>query len=237
MDTKALKLASLFSFSPNSRGYCGLDSAGKAFVECIRKNDCATVPSELTKFITLNPYLQTISKIRSLSPFDYKVIEAYWIGNKQLDDFPIEGYEILLEEFEKQGVPLWLIKSLQSNVPKKFIPHHLFQVLHVGVGQASGSVPFNLDSINNCMIRYGKIIDVDKKFFRVSLTGLAVSEGKYKPNITIETIPIGTVLFCEPKKEDVVAVHWGQIVKIITPKEHVNLERWTKYVIKTVATI
>ncbi|MDO8515049.1 MAG: hypothetical protein Q7S14_00985, partial [bacterium] len=50
------------------------------------------------------------------------------------------------------GVPDWLVDDLKNHPPKKFIPTHLFQVLHVGVGRASGSVPFNQETINNCMV-------------------------------------------------------------------------------------
>ena len=41
-----------------------------------------------------------------------------------------------------------MIDELRESPPKKFIPTHLFQVLHVGVGKASGSVEFNLETIN-----------------------------------------------------------------------------------------
>ncbi len=231
MDIKALKLASLFSYSPNSRGYCGCESAGPAFRECIQNGTCDNVPKELSRFITLHPYLQTIGKIRNLSPFDYKVIEAYWIGNDLLKDFPIAGYDILLEEFMKQGVPKWLVESLRVKIPKFFIPHHLFQVLHVGVGQASGSVPFNIYSINNCMVRHGRILAVTGKNLKISLLGLRLSQAKYLPKTINLSIPVQTAIFCKPKKDDVVAIHWGQVVKILQDDELKKLELWTTNVL------
>lgn len=234
MDIKALKLASLFSYSPNSRGYCGCDSAGPAFQDCIQNNNCDNVSHELSRFIALHPYLQTIGKIRNLSPFDYKVIEAYWIGNDLLEDFPREGYGVLLEEFVKQGVPKWLVTSLRAKIPKLFIPHHLFQVLHVGVGQASGSVPFNINSINSCMVRHGKIIDVTNKSLIISLAGLRLVKGKYLPKITSSSIPIHSALFCKPKVGDIVAIHWGQVVKILKAQELERLELWSENVLKAI---
>ncbi|MBP6993997.1 hypothetical protein KBB12_02040 [Candidatus Woesebacteria bacterium] len=225
-DIKALKLASLFSYSPNHKGYCGRDSAGDAFTRCILNGDCAGVPEELTHFIVLYPYLKTLSIVTKLSPFDHRIIEAYWIGNDLLKSVPVSAYHILLKEFEKQGVPSWLIKSLKQKQPKAFIPSHLFQVLHVGVGQASGSVPFDIGSINSCMIRWGKVTRVDKSGkIHVALQRFSKT---YKLTISSEIFAKNTSPFFTPKVGDTVAVHWGHIVKKLTQREIKNLAYWTQ---------
>lgn len=233
MDNKALKLASLFAYSPNSHGYCGLESASAAFSKCIKHGSCNTVAKELKSFITLYPYLKTISRIRKLQFYDYKVIEAYWIGNELLKDFPISGYQMLIREFEKQGVPKWLTKDLSKRYPKKFIPHHLFQVLHVGVGQASGSVPFNIKSINDCMIRFGDVKSLQKDYLVASINGLQKNGSKYELKKGDVKIHINDALFLKPKIHSRICIHWGHIVKKFTIKEEKNIRFWSNEVLKS----
>lgn len=152
MDAKALQLICRFARSPNKKGYCGRGSAEDKFNKCIKFGICDGVEEEIEKFIVLNPYLETIAKLINKPKFSYEVAEAYIFGNDELLKIKNSGYKLLLKNFKKQGVPDWLIKDLAKHPPKKFIPTHLFQVLHVGVGRASGSVPFNKETIDNCMI-------------------------------------------------------------------------------------
>jgi hypothetical protein len=229
MQSKALKLASLFSYSPNHKGYCGRDSAGDVFTRCILKGECEKVPRELKHFIVLYPYLKTIATLTGLSLFDHKVVEAYWIGNELLEKIPVSGYDTLLKEFKKQGVPSWLINTLRKKKPVRFIPNHLFQVLHVGVGQASGSVPFDIQSINSCMIRWGKVLMVKADgTVTASLKQLTQSGAGYKLTKVKTTLSAGSSPFFKPKVGEIIAVHWGHIVKRLARKEETNLTYWTK---------
>ena len=157
MDKRALQLESRFSLPPNSLGYCGQNPAAANFKQCIIEGQCNDVGNEVTKFIVLHPYLKTLAKITGHQCFPTRVIEGYWIGNDLLKKAKPQHYELLLENFAKQGVPDFLIDELAQKKPKQLFPTHLFQVLHVGVGRASRSVPFNIQTINNCMIRWGKV--------------------------------------------------------------------------------
>lgn len=157
MDKKALQLASRFALPPNSLGYCGRDTAPEKLKKCILGKGCDGVTEEIDKFIGLSPYLKTISEIIGKGKYAYETVEAYTLGNDELRKAKIKDYQTLLKNFAKQGVPPWLIDELKEKSPKVFIPNHLFQVLFVGVGKMSGSVPYNMDSINNCMIRWGKV--------------------------------------------------------------------------------
>ncbi len=152
VDTKALQLACQFAIPPNALGYCGTSSGTKHLIACKEKGVCDQVEEELKKFIVLYPYLKTISLVTGLEEFSYEVVEAYCLGNDLLNKFNPGHYGILLKNFQDQGVPVWLLTELKSHPPKKFYPTHAFQVLFVGVGRASGSVPFNRETINNCLI-------------------------------------------------------------------------------------
>src|SRR3989338_9523578 len=107
MNVKALQLVSLFAMSPNHLGYCGRGTAGANFKNCIDSGICGGVEEEIEKFIVLNPYLETISKLIKKDKFSYEVIEAYIFGNDELKKIKNSGYNLLLENFSKQGVPDW----------------------------------------------------------------------------------------------------------------------------------
>jgi hypothetical protein len=237
MDTRALQLASRFSLPPNSLGYCGKDTAPARLIDCVVSGHCHKVADELAKFIVLNPYLETLSAVTGNSKFSRSVITAYWLGNRQLNRFLPKDYSLLLDNFARQGVPKWLIDELRTGPPKRFIPFHLFQVLHVGVGRASGSVPYNLETINNCMIRWGKVTNIIRPskslpasapLLRVKLFSLSGRAPKYQLVSRSLELPFNRDFLPRLKVGDYVAVHWRQPVKILTPKEVDTLKFWTK---------
>lgn len=234
MAKSALQFNSRFTLPPNSLGYCGKDSAPEKFKACVIDGCCDGVADELKHFIVLYPYLRTLSKITGRSKFMKKVMESYWLGNDLLNEVKDSDYFILLDFFEKQGVPEWLVAELRKTPPKRFIPTHLFQVLHVGVGRASGSVPYNIETINNCMIRWGKVTAVDMAGLcaTVELNSLEkVGEGYGLTKISGE-YPFIAGFLPGLKVGDTVTVHWNLITKVLTKTEVAKIGFWTGEVLK-----
>ncbi len=232
MDTKALKLAARFSLAPNILGYCGRKNAFKIFKDCIINSKCNAVKRELESFIVLDPYLETLSKITGYDKFSYSNIEAYWLGNKNLKKAKEKDYKLLISNFRKKKVPEFFLKELKSKVPKKFIPFHLFQVLYIGVGKASGSVPYNMDSINNCMVRWGKVEKKEKDYLTINLNSLMKRGKKYNLILKKGRYTYRPEFLPNLKLGDTVAVHWREVVKKLTKEEVRKIEYWTKQVIK-----
>lgn len=232
-DIEGLQLACRFALPPNSLGYCGRDSAPEKFKNCTIKGECEGVEKELTKFIVLHPYLKTLSEITDLPKYSYDVIEGYCIGNDLLNRAKPEHYQLLLKNFTEQGVPKWLVKELKKTPPKRFIPSHLFQVLHVGVGRASGSVPYNIETINNCMFRWGKVEKINKKAAKVTLNSLRELKDGYKLIQLKETHPFNKDLVPGLKIGETVAVHWNQVIKKLTKDEIKKLTFWTNEVLES----
>lgn len=228
MKDSSLKLASRFSLTPNSLGYCGKKSAAAKFKKCIINNKCDGVKEELSNFIVLFPYLKTLSKILKQPFSSYQVIESYWLGNAGLKKAKQKDYFLLLDNFVKQGVPDFFIKGLKAKKPKQFIPHHLFHVLFIGVGRISQAVPFNLNSINNCMIRWGKIRKLFQKKAIVNLNSLKSNKKKSYTLTKIKTlIPFNPKFTPGLKVGNTVAAHWGLIVKLLSRNEERNLQFWS----------
>ncbi len=230
---ESLQLVSRFSLPPNSLGYCGRNSATERLKNCVIKGTCDNVAEEITKFIVLHPYLKTIAKITGLPFTSYNVVECFWLGNDLLKKARLKHYDMLLDNFAKQGVPDWLVEELREKRPKRFIPFHLFQILHVGVGRASGAVPFNLDSITNCMVRWGKVNSITNNTADVTLNSLEKRKNKYGLVLVKETQPFIPKFLPNLKIGDVVAVHWKLITKILNSKEEKNLIYWTKEVLNS----
>lgn len=234
-DTYALQLLSRFSLPPNSLGYCGNETATEKFKKCIISGNCGGVVAEIEKFLVLYPYLKTAAKITNLPILNYEVIESFWLGNDLLKKAKIKDYFLLLENFLTQGVPNWFVEELKQKQPKKFIPHHLFQVLHVGVGRASNYiVPFNLESINNCMIRWGKMARKSGEQIEVGLNSLKKTDGIYQLFMEKASLPINSKIVSRIKTGDTVVVHWQQVIKILTKKEEENLAFWSQEVLKSI---
>ena len=228
---KALQLTSRFSLPPNSLGYCGRNSATEKLKKCVIQGKCDGVAKEITKFIVLYPYLKTIAKMAKLSFTSYDVVECFWLGNNLLKKANLSHYDLLLKNFVKQGVPAWLIDELKKRKPKKFIPFHLFQILHVGVGRAGGAVPFNLDSITNCMVRWGKVDSINENTAKITLNSLEKKKGKYSLVLVKETHSFILEFLPNLKIGDTVAVHWKLITKILNAKEEKSLTYWTNKVL------
>jgi hypothetical protein len=229
MDKKALELCARFTLQPNELGYCGTTSASAKLKKCILKGKCDGLEEEFESFIVLNPYLETIAKATGKDKFSYEVIESYWLGNDLLKEIKPDHYQDLIKNLTSQGIPKFLTKEISKKIPKSFIPVHLFNILHIGVGKASGSVPFNLKSINNCMIRWGNVLDqkINKstKTCTVKITQL---DKEWKLTETIEEVGIDHALTPDLKTDDSIAIHWGFVAKKLSDKELTNLIIWTQ---------
>ena len=127
MDLKALQLGSRFVLGPNQLGYCGRGTAPEKFKRCISLGKCTGVEEEFSKFIVFYPYLRTLAETTGLDKFSYPVVEAYWLGNDELKKARAKHYEKLLEYFEEQGVPDWLVKELKEKKPKVKVHKPLFR--------------------------------------------------------------------------------------------------------------
>ncbi len=230
MDTRALELCSRLAYKPNALGYCGLETAQKRLYSCMVHGKCSGVKKEIKEFIVLYPYLKTIADAVGKNPFSYDVVEAYWFGNDFLNEIRPEHYTLLMKNLREQGVSAELIRETERRVPKQFIPVHLFNILHIGVGKISMSVPFNLHSINNCMVRWGNVTDIMNDRAVVNLWSLHSSRKLIRKNCQVlySKDIVGKI-----KKGDCVIVHWGGISKKITRLEEEKISLWTKRLLKS----
>lgn len=229
IDRRALQLLARFAAPPSTANACGRESAPPILRRCLTTGDCYGVEEELKKFRSLYPFLRTIALLTGQPVFSYAVAEAYWLGNDWLRVAKPKNYGTLLQTFADQGAGPDFLAELKNRPPKKFVPFHLFHVLNDEVGKKERT-PEVMIAINRCMVRWGRVLGLADGKAKLGLNSL---RNDYHRVIAVESVDYERALLPELKYGDQVAVHWGQVVKVLDQREVQNLEYWTDVVAKS----
>lgn len=235
-------LAARHSFMPNRLGYCGPDENDVLLDACLSNKPSKELIKALEGFQAAYPYLRFIAKsVGADNPFDYRTVEAYWIGNDLLEKIsPGEFYDHLRErlkaKFSKEQ-----IRKLFDTQPYAAFPHHALHVFNAF--SMSGNVPDAFANatgpddkvgtlMDKCRISWGKILEADDK-------GNLIVE--YEPVLRIN----GRLSLGEPTKTKVLAdvqgrsfvrgartgdwisFHWGFACTTLTQTQIANLRKYT----------
>ena len=226
-----IDIVTRYSFITNKLRYCGPHDSYLKFLEYIKTKDKKLIPlikDQISRFEGLYPYLELIAKKHNLDVYDYKVAEAYWVGNDLLDVFNETDLKEMIMSLSKRGLPKSYAEKLCLGVPKGMVPHHSFNVIYVGVGKITGSVEFNIKNINNCLIRFGEVTKLNKntavikhlqyKFEnnKLVLGNEIIEELEYLPE------------FNDLKFGDIVSIHWNFVVDKLSQEQQDNLKKYTK---------
>lgn len=108
---------------PNRLGYCGPDENDVLFDALVNNKPTKELMNALRGFQAAYPYLRFIAHSQGLEdPFDYRAVEAYWIGNDLLQRIaPNEFYDHLRERFQEK-FPKEHIKQLLQTQPYAAFP-------------------------------------------------------------------------------------------------------------------
>ena len=133
--------------------------------------------------------------------FDYRLVEAYWLGNN------------LLESFPKNKKPFHLASLLQSLQPalKKDLPR-------------------SVKLLENCRISYGQVLKIEKPISRKQKIGKAAiiayaPLGFQNKTVVFQKDKIKKVSFIDPqiRKNDCVSLHHNYICSVLTEKQLIQL--------------
>ena len=228
-----------YSFSPNRLKYCGPDANLDLFERAAGEVNDKKMREILADFEAAFPYIQFIAKENKIKdPFDWKVVEAYWLGNDLLTNIPASKFYRYLEDHFAKRAKMGVMETITQKIPHGAKPHHSFHVLEiyrrVGSirGHNSGSV---LETINNCLIMWGKITGVKNN----------VLEVEYKPIVLQKRLMLGgfqkknigykfhhKTLLDNPQIGDWVSIHWNWACDILTSRQLQNLQKWTLWHLK-----
>ncbi len=246
-----LKLAALYGLIPNELRFCG--PRQRLLRKFIKGKITATqILPVLKQFEAAYSYYQLIAQKNKIKtgPFNKKVVEAYWIGNKLLNKITADDLrELIIEKFSKPGL---LSKEAAvakaKRIPANAKPHHSFHVLVIG--SITGRVNFESDTKlkDVCRVGWGRIT---KKFKVLPLRVISQRdksskfkvEVKYQPLVGEKKIILGKPIKKEiiwdknliPKIEtgDWISFHWNHAIQILTTSDVANLQKYTLNTLKT----
>lgn len=219
-----------YGFMPNRLRYCGGDDNTTLLQYAVAGTDDGGLRPLLARFTGALPYLKLIARANGIAdPFDERVVEAYWIGNDLLEGVEVRQlYDALAERFGKQlsGRTRELVLG---KAPAGAHPHHNFHVfdVHSRVGELGHS----LETMDQCRISWGRVREVSGAELAVERPPLVLVDG------TLALGPAATVRVArqvdghgfvdDAVVGDWVALHWGWVCEVLTPRQQANLARYT----------
>lgn len=197
---EGLLLFARYCFMPNRLGFCGPKENRVIFDSVIKNKVEPRLKEVLKKFPTALFYLKKIGKSNKIKdPFDKKVVEAYFIGNRLLEKLPEKPHH----SFHVFNLPFQspLLKKTLKNMENCLI--------------LEGKV---LEIKNNYLkIRSQGLLRKNKELKFVP----KIKNVLYKIK--------GKSFIPEVKKGDNISYHWGFACEILNKKQIENLKKYTLY--------
>jgi hypothetical protein len=235
-------LAARHSFMPNRLGYCGPDENEVLFDACLNNRASKELLDALKGFQAAYPYLRFIAQSQGFEdPFDYRAVEAYWIGNDVLQNIaPNDFYDHLRERFEKK-FPKEHVKKLFETNPFAAFPHHALHVFNAFSSMSSSPEALVNPSaapdeqvarlMDKCRISWGKVLHAERGMLRVEYEPVQRTQGKLLLGKAVETDVTAEVqgrsFVNGVKPGDWVSFHWGFACATLTPQQVANLRKYT----------
>jgi hypothetical protein len=239
MDLVGLNICSRYSYPPNSLSLCGPDKKkDMLYYSGIQKPDRGT-NEILTQFSTLYPYLSLISRENNIrDPFDRKVVEAYWLGNRLLKKITIKKFaKHLGEDLQlKKKLTGIIMDSVYNKLEKDAFPNHSFHVLNIYKRTGNEHSLHTLQTMDACIINWGKVLRITDKIIEIETRPVSAAKNKlsFGAKIKRSIIPQGDrdIIFNKVNIGDYVSYHWGYFCQIISPLQLQNLIYYTNLSIK-----
>lgn len=226
------------AFMPNKLGYCGPDEKGTILHHLQESSVDEKLISTLKNFEAAYPFIHLIGKSNQIDPFDRKATEAYWIGNKLLNNVGVsEFYKFTINELKKKNGEE--IRSLFLNLRDRAVPHHTFYVLSTTMSIISHSHHSTspdprklLEMMDSCRISWGQVLKIEKNQLSVKYRPLNLSNGK----ISLGAKPIKKKIEYDPSippftkisPGDCVSIHWDFACEVLSQAQVHNIYTYTK---------
>lgn len=226
---------SRYAFGPNRLHYCGPD-ANREIFDYIRGNQSDFgLKAILEQFRTMFPYLRRIADSNDIAdPFDDRVVEAYWLGNRLLENVnQKEFYDHLVDDHGlKKKLDPRSFSRLADSIARGALPHHSFHVFAVWKRTGHNEKAQTLESVDSCRISWGEVLHVDGPFITVKTKPLILKAGKLALGEQIQK----RIARCLDSYDDIeriaageiVSIHWDVPCEVITRRQVAALERYTE---------
>jgi hypothetical protein len=233
-----------YAYPPNALGYCGpgvpgglLEQAATAERGLLSKDlreGHREIAERARSFEGAWPYLQVIAAANQIAdPLDWRVVEAYWIGNALLDGVtPARLGASLESRFRQRAGRTW--SKLAEILPATSRPHHSFHVFAVypwvGLLRA-GHVEQPLRVLDQCRVRWGIVEEVCGDLAVVRARPLVWDDATlgYGPALleTARLASSGLGFVRGLRKGECVSLHWDWICDRLTEGQQPALKRYS----------
>ncbi len=224
-----------YAFPPNQLGYCGPPDNGLL----LDYGTAGVVDRGLTRaaqqFSGAWPYLELIAGATGIAdPLDYRVVEAYWVGNRLLDRVGAVALGNSMEE-RFRGRTGRQFTLLAEGVEAGGVPHHSFHVFGVypwvGLLGDDRKAKTALDVLDRCRIRWGQVVDVQGDQVTVRsrpLTWDGTTLGLGAPALETATQGVDGAGFVHGLAGgDWVSLHWHWVCDRLNRPQLESLRRYT----------
>jgi hypothetical protein len=232
--TDGALLFARYAYPPNSLGYCGADDPRTLLERTAAEAVDHDLRQTLRTFEGAWPYLELIAHASGIGdPLDAGVVEAYWIGNRLLQNVDPRAMATAMEDrFRPHLGRGW--SPLGDASGAGALPHHSFHVLgvypYVGLLR-SGVVDEPLRVLDRCRIRWGRVVEVglDRTLVR---TQPLVWDGQRlhlgPPLVEWVTSSQGGLALARPLAAgDWCSLHWDWLCDRLSPRQAQRLRAYT----------
>jgi len=213
-----LKVATAYSLPSFSLGFCGpQDKKSRKILSDYASGKPASekaIRKIFEKFEAAYSYYKLIAKKNNiLDPFDEKVLKAFWVGNRLLEQVSREDLQkLILTNFCRPG----LLTKTEARIKALIL------------GAVAKRVKLEGSLLDLCRIGWGKVKKLEKNSLIV----------KYKPLLTKNEIKLGNDIEKKihrnkhilPKIRigDYISFHWGEACGVLNKSSLKNLEFYTQ---------
>jgi hypothetical protein len=217
---------------PNNLGFCGPDENGRILQHLHNSSSGESLLSTLKEFEAAYPFVRMIADSTGRKPFDYEVTEAYWIGNRLLDQVEPGTFFEFSQSGPSSHLSLDQARAIFKQLGGDAKPHHTFYVLGM-YGRSKGSVDADrklLELMDSCRISWGLVVDVKEKTLLVERSPLVLREDRLalaRPVKKEVKYDSAIAPFQSIKKGDWVSLHWNFASEKLKKYQLTNIKQYT----------
>lgn len=224
-----------YAFAPNRLHLCGPDKTSEIYAYLSEGETDKGLQILLSQFKTMYPYLRQIAISNKIKdPLDERVVEAYWIGNKLLENVSSRSFyrHSIEDQMFHKRLDKKSFRVLESKIGQNALMHHSFHVLNIMKRTGYSEREHTIESMDDCRISWGKVIKITGPFIDVEYSPLILKNNKIifgsptTKKIARRLGDDGT--FDNLKIGNIISMHWDWPCEILTPSQTKRLEYYTK---------
>lgn len=211
------QLFARYAYAPNHLGYCGPADSAALFELAATGRTEADITSVASRFTGAWPYLCALAELTGIDdPLDIRLVRAYWTGSSLLDGVDQARFgRVLLDRIGQTGARRYWAHLTRALLPEAAATHcfHVFGVYPWSRLLAAGAADPALDVLDNCRIRWGRVIAADDdravvRTRRLTWDGHGLRLGEHIEE-EVRLTQNGAGFVSDARVGDWLAVHWN----------------------------